>query len=92
MCVCVCVHVQCTCMSMYSFMSVYDMYVWVWFVGTDIAQPTIPFFHPPYHNIICALLCVFSPLTSSTPSIPKPACTGGGVLTCQGHYSSLSLL
>ena len=39
-CVCVCV---CVCVSMCSCMSVYDhvVCVWVWFVGTDIAPPTI---------------------------------------------------
>ena len=71
-------------------MSVYEhvVCVWLWLVGTDIAPPTIPnqFFtpHTIYLHCICDL-CVFSPLTSSTPSILKPSCTGGGVLTCQRH-------
>ena len=87
LCVCMC---MCMCVYMYEYVFMYEhvVCVWVWLVGTDIAPPTIPNQLSPPHTIyvhcICDL-CVFSPLTSSTPSIPKPACTGGGVLTCQRH-------
>ena len=36
-------------------------------------------------------VCPLSPLTSSTPSIPKAACIGGGVLTCHSYKGILCL-